>query len=487
MKEKITNKEYRRIKRFVWNRIKTLPTKERMTDAGGLGTIVEAFDESVLARKLEECLPSRTGNRTHGSYRLALTLISSFIYGHDCLDDLEWFRKDPYLKESLDGKVSAPRTMGDFLRDFDDEHIEKLNLFLVQMQRTYRKCFNTMLEPRYRSQVLVQDIDSTDHEQSGDEMEGLAWNYKGHWCLDSQVAYDDYGLCGGLQLRPGNTKSGVGAEDLIAQIFSGIKFKEEKRLRADSAYCEKDVIETCIRLGVRFTIAAHDGYTGWKERRSEITNWEEWAYSQSQIEKSLKLGQRLPKIELGRIYWSPGWAKNLRIPVIIKRTWKEGEHKKITKKHKRQSTDQIRLPFDIEESGYWEYYAIVTNENLFEKSFQEVFEFYKKRGNAERFIREEKYGYDLKHLPCQKLKANHAYALMGMIAHNILRWAAILEQPDKPNFSKKMRKRFIHVPGKLVSHARQLTLRIPERYYEEVMRLKEQLTALRDLPLLDTC
>lgn len=46
------------------------------------------------------------------------------------------------------------------------------------------------------------------------------------------------------------------------------------------------------------------------------------------------------------------------------------------------------------------------------------------RGNSENFIREEKYGYDLKHFPCQKLSANHAYGLFALIAHNFLRTIA---------------------------------------------------------------
>ncbi len=106
-------------------------------------------------------------------------------------------------------------------------------------------------------------------------------------------------------------------------------------------------------------------------------------------------------------------------------------------------------------------------------SLQEVMEFHQKRGNCENFIREEKYGYDLSHFPCLKMNANHAYGLLAMVAHNLLRWVALLMKPDKPLFSKKLRKRFIFYPGKIVKHARQVYLRIIERGYEEVMRLRE--------------
>lgn len=98
-------------------------------------------------------------------------------------------------------------------------------------------------------------------------------------------------------------------------------------------------------------------------------------------------------------------------------------------------------------------------------------ELHQKRGNMENFIREEKYSYDLKHFPCQKLDANRAYGLLAQVAHNMLRYVSVLMKPDKPHYSKKLRKRFIFHAGKVVKTARQLFLKITEAGYEEVMRL----------------
>ena len=104
---------------------------------------------------------------------------------------------------------------------------------------------------------------------------------------------------------------------------------------------------------------------------------------------------------------------------------------------------------------------------------QQVIEHHNKRGNAENFIREEKYGYDLKHFPCLKLSANHAYGLLAMVAHNILRWCAIITKPHRPHFSKKLRRRYIYIPGKLIKHARQLCVKIPVRFFKEVQLLRK--------------
>ena len=143
------------------------------------------------------------------------------------------------------------------------------------------------------------------------------------------------------------------------------------------------------------------------------------------------------------------------MPVVVKRT---------------RVTDQLSLI-----DGEWKPYGVVTNISLHDWSFQEVIEHHNKRGNVENFIREEKYGYDLKHFPCLELKANHAYGLIAMAAHNLLRWAAIHENPSRPRFSKGIRRKFIYIPGKIVSHARMLVMRVSLTAFEEVNRLRQAL------------
>lgn len=302
------------------------------------------------------------------------------------------------------------------------------------------------------------DVDSTGHEQTGGKIEGCEWNYKGQWGLYSEVAFDELGLCHGVELAAGNTKPGSTCVPLIERCFSGYKFADEKYFRADSAYCWQDPIKALIRLGVTYVIAANDATSGWRSQVDEVEKWEPWVYSEEDLKKAQKKNKSLPRVEVGRFYWQPSWAENLRIAVVVKRTWKEPE--------------QLGM-FDL--PGDWDYYAVITNFNLLHNSYQSVLEFYQKRGNAERFIREEKYGFDLLHMPCLAMNANQAFLQLAMVAHNILRWIAIVQKPDKPHFSKKLRRRYVYSPGKVIQHARQTFLKIPVRFYEGVRRLKEAL------------
>lgn len=433
-------------------------TKQRIVRSAGLGTIAEAFDQSPLKPIFEKALPKRVSPRSLGAYRLGLIQVLSLVYGHDCLDDIEEFRQDPYMSELLAGDSAAARTMGDFLRDFEDEHLVRLNRFLATQSKAYRVQLEKMKKRSAKPSLAPHlTIDSTAHVQQGTKMEGLDYNYKGEWGLDSQILFDELGFAWDMELRSGSTRSGVGASEQIRRAFSSYKFRDEKYLSGDAAYCYQEVITTCISLGIKFTFTAHEGTTGWESYIPDLVKWQPWQYTKEEKEAAAKTGRSLPEVDLSYFYWRPSWNDVLRLPIVVKRT-------------KVQSQEQMILG-----QGEYKYYAVVTNLNLAQWSLQKVIEHHNERGNAENFIREEKYGFDLKHFPCQSLKANHAYGLLALVAHNILRWMAIHDDDKHPKFSKAIRRKFIYIPAKLVSHARTLVLKVSEAAFKEVNRIREAL------------
>jgi hypothetical protein len=150
-------------------------------------------------------------------------------------------------------------------------------------------------------------------------------------------------------------------------------------------------------------------------------------------------------------------------PIVVKREWKPFRNEK-----KEQAS--LFAPDTVLEQGEWDYYAVVTNFSLVEWSFQEVLEWHQKRGHAENFVKEEKYNFKLKNFPCQKLLANHAWVLLAQVAHNMIRWIALMDAPDKPHFSKKIRNKYIFIAGRIVSHARQIVLRVMKSTYERGLK-----------------
>jgi hypothetical protein len=139
-------------------------------------------------------------------------------------------------------------------------------------------------------EVVTLDIDSTSHVQSGEKMEGLAYNYKNEWCL----AY-------GMELRSGNTFSSDGAATMIDRILASLPkpadAAQKHRVRADSAFCRVDFIRAVMNKNALFTITAHDNIN-WTDEAKKIESWQGWEYSQEELEKAAKRKRRLPKVEL---------------------------------------------------------------------------------------------------------------------------------------------------------------------------------------------
>lgn len=424
-------------------------TDEKLTPSAGLGPFVDAFVESPQYEKLKASVPARSSNAAYDSMQFVLPLMAGFWHGADCLEDMETLdEKGADLRYRFEG-IPSPRAFGDYLRDFETKHFESTNELLTRVGLSARRQFAP-------NQPLILDMDSTSHVQSGAKIEGLGLNYKGEICLESLDSFDELGFCYGFRLREGGTYSSVGAPTEIDRIFKHLPYKEEKHFRADSAFCNEEVIRACLRHNARFTITAH-GNTNWELRAGGITNWEPWQYTDEEKRVAEARKKPLPEVEVGSMIYQPTWSDNLRFFVVVKRT-----------RIKERTFDLFSANLDQDQKEGWKYYGVLTNRDLFRESKQGVVEHHAKRGNSENFIREKKIHLDLKHFPCIAMNANFGYGLIAMVAYNFMRIIARLDRPDKPHYAKKLREKYLYVPGKVVKHARQMFLRIPQVFRKEV-------------------
>ena len=414
-------------------------TDEDLTASAGLSPVLDLLLDHPLFPELVNALPQRISNASYSTETFALILIAGFLYGYDCLEDLEQFQTNPLITERF-GIVPTAKAFGDWLRAFEPEHLDKLSEFLLHQARFARKQIDPIAP-------LTLDMDSTSHVQHGVKLEGLAYDYEGRWGLSSLSCSDELEFSHAMELRAGNVFSSVGAPEMMRKVFPHLKYTDPKFYRADSAFCNQECIEEAVRLGCKFTITAH-GNTGWEARVGEVQSWRPWAWTPEEKEAFTEKKEEPPRIELGSFVYQPGWSENLRFYIVVKRTWKRDP--------------QLQ-------SDRWFHYAIVTNWNLFQNPLQTVLEFHNKRGNSENVIREHKYAYDLKHFPCKRMSANQAYALFALIAHNHLRTIALLDNREHPLYAKRLRFKFIYFPGKIVRHARRQILKFTQSHWKEVL------------------
>lgn len=448
---------------FSVKKVKLEVSKGNMVSNSGLGTIVELFDQNPLSKEFAKCLPERKSNNSHGSYRMALILLSSLIHGDDCLDDIEAEFGDNLSAEAFfKGKVPVAKTFGDWLRDFDDSNINDLNQFLTTMGYTIRQHLSASLPEKYRPKEKPYfAVDSTVHEQHGDKIEGCTFNYDGIWCLNSEVVFDEMGIAYAGRLQTGNTKPGTDGPKLLDQVLEPLRGEKIKvphlktaHVSGDSAYGFEEFIRTMQKHHASFTIAARKNIP-WEPEIEKLqdSDWTEHKYTIDELLKFQKKKKNPPPRSYARWHWTPSWAENLKFQIIIKKEWKE---------------DPV-----FQGSGHFHYHAVITNEDLVQNSYQDVYSRYLMRANLENFIKEAKVNFDAYHLPCLSFKANNAFLLLLLTASNILRWISLITKPDKPLYAKKLRRKFIFQAGRLVSHARQLTLKVSKKFKEEIELLKE--------------
>ena len=261
--------ERRRVERELKS-IKILPSREKLTASTGIGMLVEMFHRSPFKAEMEKHLPERTSHRSLGSPILAMTVIAAHLMGAESIEDIEELRDDEFLAGLFGGAVPAARTIIDFLNDFEPSHIDGLNVLLNTMGKSLRSLLREEHPEKVRDERII-DIDSTYHVHYGDFFEGVTWNYKNEWSLESQSAFSAVGFRHQVWLRPGNTKSGTNANLMINNIFDDSKQQLERKrkgldfTRMDSAFCNQDTIRACMQNGLFFTITANKATTFWHQ------------------------------------------------------------------------------------------------------------------------------------------------------------------------------------------------------------------------------
>jgi hypothetical protein len=302
------------------------------------------------------------------------------------------------------------------------------------------------LELRTRLGLLKDDftllLDSTDHKQHGEKMEGLAWNYKNNWGLDSLVAFDEYGFQLWSDVRKGSAFTANGSAEVIHEVMKRLPRRTRRLVLADSGYCNFAFFNACANAQSKFCCAMRS--LMYEPLIGRVTHWQP-------AKKVLFYDGR--DGEVGSCIYRPkGCRETLRVVFI--RALRLGE--------------QDNALFG---DARYDYHAWVTNVGEHDgMKNEDVVLWYRQRSNVERFIAEMKNGFDLKHLPCQKLNANRAYALMAAFAQNLVRYTAYVENPKRPNFAKILRFKMLMLPVQVVRHARSVSFRFMTHQKQEVER-----------------
>lgn len=407
--------------------ITTEVSKKTLSVLGGLVIHSKVMEHLDLEKDLSKILPIPKQRSKASSFEKCSALVLGFIAGAECVDDMDAIGNDPGFR-ALNKHVYDATQYGNFLRSFDEMQCKQLMHAQIDMALKLRFA----AQPKVSEFVL--DIDSSTHAQHAKKMEGLGYGYDDTWGLSTLQAYDQFGFNYWMAVRNGNANTIVGSHEAIAAVFQRLPRGMKKILRADRGYCAQEIFNVCHTAQAKFVICAkQDFYLGALDK---VSNWKRTLLKFKDYESD--------ECEVGHtIYQSKNMHETAR--VVILRARKK----------------------DLLLEDY-EYFAFITNIGQHEWSDEKIIKFYRKRGNAENFIRETKYNFDLKHFPCQKLLANRVYGVLAAFAHNIMRFTALVDNSKKTQFAKALRFRTVNLACEVAKHARYVTFRFVQRQHEEV-------------------
>lgn len=442
-------------------------TNKVLSARGGLVFFNDLVSKVGVEKRLKAILP-KVGQRQFIKFK---SLLLGFVSGLDSLDDISKFRQDPLFNQLTDG-ACADSTLGDFLRAFSARQIEQLNQILSEVSLELRK----VLFPE--EDFVTYSSDSTPNEQSGQQIEGVGWNYKNQWSLDTLGIYDHHGFTYGFDVRAGGTYSSNGNAVMLGDILRMDK-TSNKFFHGDSAFSNLDNYNACLNGSCQFVMALSEvswapllkNGLKWKKTKIQFFESDKCEVAQCLYPlQGLALGRshlrvvfiRAPK-EDKQLGFFEGEYRHYAFVTDI------GEHEKLPVMQKRKFIGKRGVE-RTELSGYKMVPATMDN----------IINFYRSRGNTENFIKEQKYGLDLKHYPCRKLSANKVFGLVGSFAYNLMRFSSFFIS-KRGCFSKKIRFNLVNLPCQVVRHARKLRVRFNNNVAKEVWGKRSNLNNLFSL------
>jgi hypothetical protein len=393
--------------------------------------------EAVVDRMVD--LGDRAGAANPG--RKVMTLVSAMALGADCIDDCDVLRSGQ-TGAVLGHGVSAPSTLGTFLRAFTFGHVRQLDRVLADcLERAW------VAGAGPGDGRLVIDVDSFVGEVYGYDKQGAGYGYthkRGYHPIVATRAGTGEVLH--IRARKGSANTSRGALRFVEELIPRVQragATGPKLLRADSGFWNGKIMARLERAGWTYSI----GVRQQKHITAAIaaipeTDWqtlEDYPEGgEAQIAQTMLGRQRL----------------------IVRRTRLVGA--------------QAELWPD------WRHFAFLTNRT---DAIELVEAEHRQHAVVELAIRDLK-DQALAHFPSGKFLANAAWTVIAALAHNLLRWTTVIGLPDTTiPTARTLRRRLLTVPGRITRTARTVTLRLPARWPWETQFLTA-LKRLRAVPAL---
>ena len=405
---------------------------KNLTSNAGLFLLLEHANKNGIFDLIDRDLVFDSGTTNKIKMNHIKTMLCGNFVGIDKLERLKLLQSDPLINEFAIS-IKEPETVSRFLENFSYKTTHML-------REINFKVFKKLLRKKKLKSITI-DIDSSVVNVEGNQ-EGAVKGYNpkkiGNNCYNIQFAFCDElkAYITGF-VHSGNTYTANGAAEMIKEIMSYLKDEGlEITFRMDSGYFDDDIMATIKSFGCTYVIKGKE----YPMLASQVT-----APSISFIkgEEGRETTELVTRLDT--------WNNDRRF--VVSRVLKPAK-------------DRSQLSF-LEGSDF-EYFYFVTNTEL---PSEKVVIAYEKRGNSENYIKEAKYDMAVGHLLLQSFWANEAIFQLMMLSYNLflLFKMGFANGTEYRQQIKTFRLKYIFLAGKIIRTARNVIMKLSEKYpYREI-------------------
>jgi hypothetical protein len=347
-----------------------------------------------------------------------MSIVNILLAGGQHFKDLDRLREERSTRKLLYGLVvPAPTTAGETLRKFHLGHIK-------QIERVIKQALVRSADLMGGSKPITLDLDSSIFEVYGYLKQGVRQTYNKTKGFNPVLCFwSETRLLIGARLRAGNKHSDHKVVSFLRECLSRLPRNRQIRVRCDSGFYSRYMVEELLKRGVAFSITAR--LTSLVRKVIEAIPEEAW--SPYPWEEGT---------EWAECSFQPcKWPQAFRL--IVKRTeWFEGDQRVL---------------------GKYLYTPVITNRRGAGSS---LIKHHLARGGAENYIEEFKNGLGARLLPSQCFMANWAWLVIAQLAYNLAQWFKLLLLPvsEQAQQLKSLRLHWWCVAGRLARSARSVIL-----------------------------
>ena len=413
-------------------------TNEKLTPRTGVAIFGEYLKGINLESLCNTNLPLAKHPNGYTPFEFIYPLILMLHSGGRVLDDIKEIRLDTALSTLL--KMDNIPTASAFTK-----YLHKHKTIGEDGIRKINKQFLKRFLKSIKSEELILDIDATFIEAHKNTAK---WSYKNAPGYMPMVGHINGGYVIDVDFKEGNEAPASKNLEFIkqcqGQLPIGVKFD---RFRADSASYQAAIFNHCDKENILFTVTAKKNknvFDSIKDIKDDT-----WQFF-SKREKVSEFTHTMQDTD------------NAFRMIVIKK-----DITPILPTMEEYISDEVMMQYQDEI-----YYCIATNDN--DLSSEEIIKLHRQRGEtSENKIKELKNGFNMSYLPTSNTLANAFYFAIGTLAYNLfLLFKQILDSNMQKHTVKTIRYKLYNIAGKVVSHAREITLKVNEQFKELLQNIR---------------